>query len=412
ETAFTMSESACLKRLESVKGEKVPCDLTMELAGEVLRITAEALGRTVTAEFPLGPLGPSSTADMAEVLAGKFDRTGDTPFTLRSLSAPGFPAVLIPSARLKEARREFYRLLADKVLAEAGRHRHESVARALADLAGKVETRPASRRELTVRIDHLRDFHLLHQEGVDSISLPVSRANLHQLPLFARKLRGREGQVLWRLPFIIFEGDIPFYREALGIITGYGFRRFEAANLGHFPLLREIALPKKGEASIAPTVPPEVSTDYRLFSLNSQSLLAWRELGAAAATLYIEDDADNLAELLRADVAVGKRIVVYCGVPAITSKIAIKNVKSDAPLVSDRGDAYTVTARDGLTVVTPQRRFSLTAYRGRLQEMGCGSFIIDLTQAPRDEWPRILDAFARGRDLPDTSEFNFAMGLV
>ncbi len=402
ETAFTMSESACLKRLEGVKADKVPCDLTMQFNGEVLRITATVQGRTVEAEFPMGPLAPASTADMAEVLRGKFDRTGETPFKLGSLSAPGFPAVLIPAARLKEVRREFYRMLEGKVMAEAGKRRQQAVARALAELAGKGASRPAQRRELTVRIDHLRDFHLLHQEGVDSISLPVSRANLHQLPLFARKLKGREGQVLWRLPFIIFEAELPFYREALGVIAGYGFRRFEAANLGHFPLLREVA------SSVA----AELSTDYRLFSLNTQALISWRELGASAATLYIEDDAENLVELLRADIAISRRVVVYCGVPAITSKIAIKGVKSDAPLVSDRGDAYRVTVKDGLSVVTPERRFSLTAYRGKLQEMGCGSFVIDLTSAPRDEWPRILDAFGRGKELPGTSEFNFVMGLM
>jgi putative protease len=146
--------------------------------------------------------------------------------------------------------------------------------------------------------------------------------------------------------------------------------------------------------------------------LNSQALLAWQELGACVATLYIEDDSENLAELMRADVPIARRIMVYCGVPAITSKIAIKGVKSDVPVLSDRGEGYTVAVKDGLTVVTPQRRFSLTAYRGKLQEMGCGLFVMDLTSAPREEWPQILDAFNRGRELPGTTEFNFVMGLV
>ena len=221
--------------------------------------------------------------------------------------------------------------------------------------------------------------------------------------------------MLWRLPFIIFEADIPYYREALNFIAGFGFLRFEAANLAHFPLLKEITTTKREEGrgeSVHAGVTPEVITDYRLFSLNSQALLAWQELGAGAATLYIEDDADNMAELLKADVPVTRRVMVYCGVPAITSKITIKGVKSDAPVVSDRGDAYTVAVKDGLTVITPQRRFSLTAYRGRLQEMGCGSFVIDLSSAPREEWPQILDAFNWGRELPGTSDFNFVMGLV
>jgi putative protease len=415
ETAFTMSENACLKRLEGVKPDKLPCDLTLEMAEETLRITASVSGITVAAEFPLGCLAPASTGDMEEVLRGQFSRTGDTPFELRSLSAPGFPALLIPGARFKEVRREFYRIAAEKAGGELKERRRKSVARALASLGGKLPARSASRRELTLRIEQIRDYHILHQEGVDSISLPVSRANMHQLPLFAKKLKGRENQLLWRLPFIIFEADIPFYRDALDFIAGYGFRRFEAANLAHFPLLREITT-LQGEAEKERSAPggvtPEVITDYRLFSLNSQALLVWHELGAGGATLYIEDDADNMAELLRADVPISRRVMVFCGVPAITSKIAIKGVKSDAPVLSDRGDAYTVAVKDGLTVVTPQRRFSLTAYRNRLQEMGCWSFVIDLGSAQREEWPQILDAFNRGRELPNTSEFNFAMGLV
>ena len=400
ETAFTMSESACLKRLEGVKPGKIPCDLTLALDGETMRIGATAGGVEFAVDFPVGRLEPARTTDMAEVLRAQFSRTGDTPFELHNLSAPGFPALLIPPARLKEIRREFYRLLERKIGSELRERSRNAVERARAALAGKVTEKPAARIELTVRIEHLRDYHLLHQEGVDSISLPVSKANMHQLPLFARKLKGRETGVIWRLPFIIFEADLPFFRDAVKFITEHGFRRFEAANLSHFPLLRENPAPL------------EIITDYRLFSLNSQALLAWRELGAGAATLYIEDDAGNMAELLRRDLPIAMRVLVYCGVPAITSKIAIKGVRSDAPVVSDRGDAYTVTVKDGLTVVTPERRFSLIASRGQLQEMGCRSFEIDLAGAPREEWPQVLDAFSRGRELPGTSEFNFKMGLV
>jgi putative protease len=71
-----------------------------------------------------------------------------------------------------------------------------------------------------------------------------------------------------------------------------------------------------------------------------------------------------------------------------------------------------VGVKDGLTVITPTRRFSLTAFRARLQEMGCSSFVIDLTGVPREEWPQVVDAFSRGRELAGTTEFNFVMGLV
>jgi putative protease len=297
-------------------------------------------------------------------------------------------------------------MAADRIAGAIGTRRGERLKEALAFLDLRARPRPAARAELCVRIEQLRDFHVMHNDGVESVSVPVSRANMHQLPIVARKLKGKEKQILWRLPFIIFEADIPFYSEAIRFITEHGFRRFEASNLSHFQLLRQAAQ-LKGEADSL-----ELVTDYRLFSLNSQALLAWQEMGVSAATLYIEDDAENMALLLKSDLPINRRVVVFCSVPAITSKIAVKGVKSDAPVLSDRGDGYSVTVRDGLTVVTPERMFSLTAFRGRLQEMGCASFVIDLAAAPRDEWQRILDAFSRGKELPGTTEFNFLMGLV
>jgi putative protease len=156
----------------------------------------------------------------------------------------------------------------------------------------------------------------------------------------------------------------------------------------------------------------EISLDYRLFSLNSQAMLAWKELGADTVTLYVEDDAENTALLLRTGVPVGKRVVLYSEIPLITSKIRIKDVRGDSPVVSDRGDEYTVRVQDGLTVVVPRQRFSLSGHRWELQGMGCATFVVDLSREPREQWKRILAACARGEALPDTSEFNFVMGLA
>ena len=398
ETAFTMSENACLRRLEGARGGKIPCSLTVVCQDETMRITAMAKGNEFVREFPLGGLEEARTTDMEGVLRSQFARTGDTMFELSSFTAPGFPPLLIPGARLKEIRRDFYRALAEYLNGTLGRTRAVARKRALASLVGTGGGGRQPRSELIVRLDQLRDYHLLHQEGIDAVSFPVSRAALHQLPELKRKLRGRESRIIWRLPFIIFEAELPFYREAVTHLAGQGFRRFEAANLGHFPLLQGLD--------------PEICTDYRLFSLNSQALLAWEELGATGCTLYLEDDADNMAQLLAADIHIPRRVLVYGSVPVLTTKIRIRDVKGDAPLVSDRGDGYRTTIRDGLTVVTPTKAFSLTGQRRRLQEMGCSSFIVDLSQLPAGEWPAVLDAFNRGNPLPDTTEFNFQTGLV
>lgn len=397
ETAFTMSEAACIKRLDAAGPAKLPCDLTCSFKDGMLTIAATCAGVLYTADFQLGQLEAARTQDMSDVLAAQFNRTGDTPFMLRSLAAPGFPALMIPPARLKDIRRDFYRQLAEHAVPALKRARAAQVREALASLVGArgVVRSPPS---LTVRIEHLRDSSLINAEGVSGISLPVSKANLHELQLASRRLKGKEGRVSWRLPFILFDSDIPWYRDALATLARYGFSRFEAANVSHFPLLEEI------DARIA--------TDYRLFSLNSQAILAWEELGATACTFYIEDDAENMGELLAANLAIEKRIVVYGSVPAITSKIPIKGVKGDMPVQSDRGDGYRVTHKDGLTVVTPTTPFSFTGVRDKLEAAGCSSFVIDLAQTAPNDRQRVLDAWSAGRELPGTSLFNFSMGLV
>jgi U32 family peptidase len=405
ETAFTMSENACIKRLESVKPGRITCDLSFSLEGENILIKGVAAGIAIEENFHLGGLEPARSARMEEVLRGQFSRTGDTPFQLGNLKAVDFPPVLFPASRFKEVRREFYRRAAEKVGRCIGGDREKRLEASLTTIRQRRRDRAfAARPELTVRIEHLRDFHLIHQDGVNSISLPVSRANIHQLPLFARKLKGREESVRWRLPFIIFEADIPFYSQSISLIREQGFHRFELSNLSHFQLLKGST--GSGGAGL------NVETDYRLFSLNSQALLSWHELGATAATLYIEDDSENIASLLGLDLPISRRVVVYAPVAAITTKITVKGVKGDAPLVSDRGEGYRVTVKDGLTTVTPEKSFSITHFRGRLVEMGCSSFIIDLAATPRERWPAVLDAFIRGKELTGTSEFNFVMGLV
>ncbi len=398
ETAFTMSENACQKRLDSVKTGKLPCDLRLSLKEGVLTINALVEGVEESFNFPFVDLESARTTDMTAMLTTHFAKTGETPFVLNALDAADIPPVMIPPAKLKDLRRDLYQQLAARVLPQLARELRARQEQARASLVEKQPVKALRRAELIARIDQATDLHLLNRDGIDAISLPASRANLHQLQQLGRRLRGKEEKILWRLPFIIFDKDIPWYQEAIKALCDWGFRRFEAANLSHFTLLAGYDA--------------EISTDYRLFSLNSQAILSWQELGAVAATLYIEDDADNLGALLAANLPLQRRVLLYGDVPAITSKITIKEVKSDQPVMSDRGEGYRVTMRDGLTVVTPTTKFSLTQFRERLQSMGCSAFILDLAHLNRDQQEQVLSSYAAGRELPNSSQFNFTMGLV
>ena len=357
--AFTLSENAAMRRLDSVQGAKIPCRLRLALDNGTLSITADAAGSTHEFSSQLGPLEAARSSDMTGVLRGQFARTGETPFHLESLEAPDFPPVLIPAALFKELRRRFYGHLSESVAA-ASRERittARQAARREVESLQSPAARSGSREQLAVVMELPRDWRYPLQQGADTTILPLSKAAIHQLPATMPKMRGSEDQVVWQLPFMLFDRDMPLYRDTLGQLHRAGFRRFEAANLSHFALLR-------GLDGL------HVSAWHRCFSLNSQALAAWRELGAETATLYIEDDAVNLSALLAAGVAIERRIIVYAPLPVMTTKIRIRDVHSNIPLHSDRGEAYTVTTRDGLQTVTAARPFSLTARHAELRGKG------------------------------------------
>jgi len=398
ETAFTMSENACLRRLDTVKTDSTPCSLTLSHANLSLTIEAKVAGARFTTEFPLGELEPSRSADMEGVLRAQFSRTGETPFTLVDLSAPDFPALMIPPPKLKDIRRTFYAWLAERAMGALQKRSGQARAAALASLVARRPAPFKGKESLAVKIDQVKDWYELHRDIVDTVVIPVSKANMHQLPQFARKLKDGEQRVVWQLPFIIFEAELPFYRESVDAIQRAGFKRFELTNLSQFQFF-------KGTDA-------ELSTDYRLFSLNTQALLTWQELGATRATLYIEDDRENMSQLLASDLKIARSVLLYSPVPVITSKIAIKDVRGEAPLTSDRGDLYSVKVKDHLTVVSAQTPFALTQYRNDLRQLGCGNFLLDVSQLQPQERERLLEAYRKGLAVQGASEFNYSTGLL
>jgi putative protease len=399
--AFTLSENACLRRLESAQGGKLSCRLLVGLVNDTFCIKADVSGSQHEFNYPLGTLEASRSADMTGVLVSQFAKTGDTPFTLESLEAPDFPPVMIPSGTFKELRRQFYRQLAESVAATSGIQVAAARKAASQDVDSHRSStaRPATRETLAVIMDLPRDWRFPLQQGADITMLPLSKAAIHQIPSAVPRMRGSEDQVIWQLPFMIFEHDLPLYRDTLRQLHGAGFRRFEAANLSHFALLR-------GLDGL------HISAWHRCFSLNSQALAAWQDLGVETATLYIEDDAVNLAALLAADIAVQRRIIAYAPLPVMTTKIRIKDVHSNTPLHSDRGEAYSVTTRDGLQTILAATPFSLTARHNELRSKGCGSFLIDLRESSRESWGDIMGAFKAGRPISGTTEFNYSAELI
>jgi len=427
--AFGMSDEAANRRLQAagpdrmavrleitcegqgagVKGQEksevykppfAPCPLT-------LCISARLGAATFSYTFPLGELKPSRSSDMESVLTARFSETGETPFRLEQLSAPDFPALFIPPARLKEIRRELYQRLEQEGTAEERRRIAAAKTAALSELQGQGHALSLSkwprikgqgeREELLIQVDGPSEVRWALSQGADQVVVPLHRAAIHELSRYLNRLGGDADRIIWQLPFMLFDHELTFVAEAVAGLCRAGFCQFDLTNPGQLPMLQQ----HQGV---------RLSAGYRLFTLNSQALAFWQEQGIQRATLYIEDDRDNLAALLKLPPPL--TVLVYSPVEVMATRVRIKEISSSAPLQSDRGETYRIRGRDGLTHISATTPFSLLGRLTELRRMGCRSFMLDLSATAAERRAEILEAFRADRPLPGSTLFNYERGLA
>jgi putative protease len=420
-SAFGMSDEAANRKLQAAGPDRVAVRLEITCEGQgsgvkdqekseahnlplapcplTLCISARLGAATFTYHFPLGKLEPARNSDMTGVLQARFSETGETPFRLESLTAPDFPALFIPPARLKEIRRELYQRLEQEGTAEERKRIAGAKAEALLELQGQGSRikGQGEREDLLIQVDSPSEVRWALSQGAQQVVAPLHRAAIHELPRYLSRLKGDADQLIWQLPFMLFDQELPLMVEAVDALYQAGFRSFEITNPGQFKLLQ----PYKGL---------KLSSGYRLFTLNSQALAFWQEQGLQRATLYIEDDRENLADLLRLSQPV--TVLVYSPVQVMATRVRIKEISSGVPLTSDRGEGYRIRGRDGFTHISATTPFSLLGRLAELRRMGCRSFMLDLSETPAERRGEVLEAFRSDRSLAGTTVFNYERGLT
>jgi len=392
--AFTMSDAACRRQLQAAQPQGFVVDLAVSMPdAQTLSLSARAGGAEVQGEFAVESFPASDRPLSAEILHGVFGKGGGEGIALGQLECVELPAVVIPPSRLKEIRRAFYTDLRTQLIDAARKEQRLHRDRALATLL--MPTPPvAGDTMLTVGIRDPRDAGLVENRNVDRLLLPLT-SHLHPERLPKRLLR-QPDKLAFDLPFIVFDADWTELQTTVDALIEAGATTFRLNNLGHFSLFT-------GREGL------QLITGSRLFSLNSQALLEWQALGAKACTLYIEDEAGNLEALLQRDAGVAKEVTVYAQVPLMTTRVPLPRLKGDAPVLSDRGEAYQVRTQGEITVLSSTSDFSLLGQLRRLSAAGARHFVVELGHVgpftPRGK--QVLDAACADRPLAGTSSFNF-----
>ncbi|HMB16105.1 MAG TPA: DUF3656 domain-containing protein [Pelovirga sp.] len=393
--AFTLSDSAARRKLEHRRPSGEIVDLAIHVSNNDIALAATVNGQHLDFTYPITSFeATSQPLDMA-VLEQVFAAVADEPFVLGSLSCGDLPRIVIPPKQLKQIRRTFYRelrLARQQHIQQRRRNQREAAGASL--LAAGSNSRQTT--EFRVLLGDTREQHLLNNERINALLLPINRHSLQQ----ADKLGRRAESIIWDLPFVLFDQDWQEHQGAIRSLVQAGFRRFRLSNLGHFPLFDGLTDLK-------------LYSSYRLFALNSQAVAALSALNIADVELYIEDDRHNLAAILSRQLPVPTSLMVYGRVPLLTSRIRIRQLRSDGPILSDRNDAYRVQQRQGLTWLFSETPFSFIANIEELRHLGCSGFVVDLSHcgAGSATGKQVLEALSRGTDPAQCSKFNFEAGL-
>lgn len=398
--AFNLSQSACRKRLESVTPGKAVIELVFKMPGtDRIEVTATSHGLSLSRHFSVESFPARDRPLSQEVLAKVFGKTGQLPLALARLDCGPLPAVVLPLSRLNAVRREFYQELAELLEVRQHEARTDHRRQAMADLVPAGMT-PNSKTCVAVASSNLHDFSLLKEKDVDELILPLTPGVFNKLAAGGRMAKAAE-QILWDLPLAIFDTDWSAFQAEIKLLLEAGFKRFRLQNISQMVLF-------DGTQGLL------LESGYRLFTTNSQAALSWRELGFSGATLYVEDDRENFSALLNRETGLPLAVTVYANLPMMTSRIPLKGIKSDQPMVSDRDEAYRVDNRNGLTVLRPEQDFSLLGHLAELHKLGCRRFVVDLSHlgASSAEVRRVLASCVQDVPLSGTSSFNYLQEML
>jgi putative protease len=394
--AFTMSDSACRRLLKNVKTDSLTIRLQINMPdAQSLRLVSGEGSSAVAKTYTIESFPAKERPLSAETLTKVFAKGGNEGIILAHLEATDLQPVVIPPSRLKQIRRDFYGDLKTTFSGQTTQLRSEQKKLAHASLlpaTGAATTKP----RLTVAIRDIRDAGLLDSRQVDRIIVPLTPGLATRADHIPGRLAKQAERLLWDIPFIIFDQEWEAYRSAVAKLYARGWRYFRLNNLSHFRLFDDFPEAK-------------LSTGYRLFSLNSQALLAWRELGSIESTLYIEDDRENIAQILQRDAGIATAVTVYGQVPLMTTRVPLPKVRTDSPVVSDRDEPYQVRQQGEISTLTAESDFSLIGHLRELASSGCNNFIIEAGHLGpfSDKGKKVLEAFAADRPVPGTLPFNF-----
>ena len=199
--------------------------------------------------------------------------------------------------------------------------------------------------------------------------------------------------LIWALPPIILEEEIPFYYEAIIDLALHDFTDWQIGHISQIQLFRAATSEimagsrtqrKQSRKKVVKTHRPK---EFRLFghySLNVMNRFALRSLtmlGIRMPQISLEADREMVAELgtIQKDHAAG--MTVYGYPPLFSARPNPDFFTYDKPFVSPRGEKFVLRQSGNTTLALPTAPFSLLPILRELKDFGINYVVVDLSGA-------------------------------
>ncbi len=232
--------------------------------------------------------------------------------------------------------------------------------------------------ELWVKLSNPVRLNLVKKLRPKRIVLEITPDNLK---LFTRKPPSwlENMDITLSLPPVIHEGTLSFFQKSLMDFLRKGFSSFQVANLSQIELLKDAARQTKHARGLR----YELTGNYTLNLLNSQSIMAARDLGVARPQFSVESDRSNIQSALEHSPDCPSVLTIFGYLPLFTARARHTSHTPDTVIKSPQGEVLSWQPRGETAVVIHDKPYSLLRQQGYLSRLHLDSVIIDLSVWPR-----------------------------
>jgi len=396
--SFTTSSEACLRRLSIAPVRNHHVHLIIKCTENILTVEASVDDWQFNKTYPAEMFPAERSPLKKETLQSVFSKTTNPVLVLSSLNAHDLPPVVIKPSRLKEIRRDFYKLLYSefRIVQKTNRCARVSSIQSAVQQGNVIVSNCDKTERLYVSSNTITDLDAVNDYPEITFLFPLT-ADMLGMALQKEILYKR---IFWDLPAVVFDKKWAMLQANITQAIDSGFTQFRLNNLSHFKLF-------EGRRGV------ELIGGIWLYSLNSQAMEATARKKIKKWSLSIEDDKKNIHNLVTKRDTGNLLLTIFSPVDLFTSRIKPSVRDQSFILENDKGGMLTLMQKDEMTVTQAEKPFSLLGNLQQLRKMGCLNFVVDLkgNGLLSEYGQEVLQAYYEDRSLAGTTQFNYERGL-